>query len=108
MPKKRRKDQPAGADASGCNPEMDSTTDRCARRMLSQQQDFWEQMGQLQEEVEAANRLTFYPEFHCELDFIERFWCAGQYLQYNEGLCHLVIVSLCHFYYFAAQQTNQN
>ena len=39
-PKKRRKDQPAGADASGCNPEMDSATGYCARRVLSQQQDF--------------------------------------------------------------------
>ena len=67
-PKKRRKDRPAGTNASGCNPEMDSTTGCCARRVLSQQQDFREKKGQLQEEVEAANHLIiFYPKFHCEL-----------------------------------------
>ena len=48
-----------------------------ALAVLSQQQDFWEQKGQLQEEVEAANHLIiFYPMFHCELNFIERFWCG--------------------------------
>ena len=47
-----------------------------------QQQDFREQKGQLQEdmEVQAANYLViFYPKFHCELDFIQRFWCAAKW-----------------------------
>ena len=47
-----------------------------------QQQDFREQKGQLQEdmEVQAADHLViFYPKFHCELDFIERFWCAAKW-----------------------------
>ena len=36
----------------------------CARRVLSRQQDFREQKGQLQEEVESANHLIiFYPKF---------------------------------------------
>ena len=79
-PKKPRKDRPAGTDASGCDPKMDGTTGCCARRVLSQQQDFREQKGQLQEEVEAANHLIiFYPKFHCELNFIERFWCAAKW-----------------------------
>ena len=78
-PKKRRKDGPIGTDASGCNPEMDNTTGCCARRVLSQQQDFRAQKGQLQEEVGAANHLIiFYPKSHCELNFIERFWCAAK------------------------------
>ena len=64
----------------GCCPELDSTTGCCARRVLSQQRDFREQKGQLQEEVEAANHLIiFYPKFHCELNFIERFWCAAKW-----------------------------
>ena len=50
----------------------------CAWRVLSKQ-DSREQKGQLQE-VEAANHLIiFYPKFHCELDFIERFWYAAKW-----------------------------
>ena len=34
----------------------------------------------MQEDVEAANHLViFYPKFHCELNFIERFWCAAKW-----------------------------
>ena len=59
---------------------MDSATGCCARRVLSQQQDFREQKGQLQEEVEAANHLIiFYPKFYYELNFIERFWYAAKW-----------------------------
>ena len=48
--------------------------------MLFQQQDFQEQKGQLQEEVEAANYLIIlYPKFHCGLSFIERFWCVANW-----------------------------
>ena len=55
-------------------------TECCARRVLSQQQDFRDQKGHLQEEIEAANHLIiFYPKFHCELNFIERFWCAAKW-----------------------------
>ena len=51
------------------------TTTCCARYCLSQQHNFLEQRGQLQEEVEAAGHLVlFYPKFHCELNFIELFW----------------------------------
>ena len=58
---------------------MDSTTGCCSRRVLSQQQDFREQKDQLQEEVEASSCLNiFYPKFHCELNFIKRFWCAAK------------------------------
>jgi hypothetical protein len=52
----------------------------CARRLLGSQKDFQEQKGRLQEEVEAAGyTVIFYPKFHCELNFIERFWCAAKY-----------------------------
>ena len=45
--------------------------------MLSQQPDFHAQKGQLEEEIKAADHhVIFYPKFHCELNFIERYWCA--------------------------------
>ena len=60
-----------------------------------------EQKGQLQEEVEAANYLIiFYPKFHCELNFIERFWCATKWYarencEYSfDGLRQLVPAAL--------------
>ena len=41
---------------------------------MSKQPDFQGQRGRLQEEVEATGNLViFYPKFHCELNFIERY-----------------------------------
>jgi hypothetical protein len=35
--------------------------------------------GWLQETLEAINQeVTFYPKFHCELKFIEHFWCGAK------------------------------
>ena len=32
------------------------------------------------EEVEAlGHRVLFYPKFHCELNFIERYWCQAKW-----------------------------
>jgi hypothetical protein len=45
----------------------------CAVRVLSQQRDFKEQKGCLEEELRALHHeVIFYPKFHCELNFIER------------------------------------
>jgi hypothetical protein len=42
--------------------------------------DFKAQKGRLQEELEAAAQTAmFYPKFHSELNFIERFWCAAKW-----------------------------
>jgi transposase len=39
-----------------------------------------EQKGSLQEKIEfAGHHVTFYPKFHCELNFIERFWCTAKH-----------------------------
>ena len=90
----------------GCNPELDGTIGCSARLVLSQQQDFREQKGQLQEdsEVQAANHLIiFYPKFHCELNFIERFWCAAKWYarencEYSlEGLRKIVLLHWTQF-----------
>jgi len=47
---------------------------------LLKQPDFLAQKGRLKEEVQARNHsVIFYPKFHCELNFIERFRCAAKY-----------------------------
>ena len=69
---------PKGDGRAGCNLELEGGC--CARTVLSQERDFQEQKGRLQEELEASNQqVIFYPKFHCELNFIERFWCAAKY-----------------------------
>ena len=51
----------------------------CARRVLEAERDFQDQKGRLQEEVEAlGHSVLFYPKLHCELNFIERYWCQAK------------------------------
>ncbi|KAJ3847597.1 hypothetical protein EV368DRAFT_87552 [Lentinula lateritia] len=55
----------------------DDAIDCCARRVLSLQPDFQEQISLVQEVIEAAGHLClFLPKFHCEINFIEYFWGA--------------------------------
>ena len=52
----------------------------CAKMLMASQQDFQQQKGRLAEELQAAGQLIiFHPKFHCELNFIERFWCAAKW-----------------------------
>lgn len=52
----------------------------CAVSTLALEPDFQSQKGSLQEEIEAlGHRVIFYPKFHCELNFIERVWCAAKH-----------------------------
>jgi len=45
----------------------------CAVRVLSQQWDFKEQKGRLEEELRALHHeVIFYSKFHCKLNFIKR------------------------------------
>ena len=47
----------------------------CARRILSQCDDFKVDKCWLEETVESlGHRLLFFPKFHCELNFIEMIW----------------------------------
>ena len=58
-----------------CDPNLEGGC--CAFNLLFQLQDFQEQKGQLEEEIEAANYLAiFNPKFPCLLNFIEHYWCA--------------------------------
>ena len=53
--------------------------DCCAREILSNQLDFALQKNALVEACESNGCLAdFYPKFHCELNFIERYWGAAK------------------------------
>jgi len=52
----------------------------CARAVLAADRDFRDQKGRLEEELLAGRQeAIFYPKFHCELNFVERFWCAAKF-----------------------------
>jgi hypothetical protein len=43
------------------------------------------QEGRLEEEAQARNHsVIFYMNFHCELNFIEQFWCAAKYFSWED------------------------
>ena len=76
---------PKDSNRTRCNPDFKGKPERLARSVLAARQDFKEQKGRLQEALECRGQLViFYPEFHCELDFIERYWCGCKwYAQEN-------------------------
>src|SRR6266545_5960693 len=54
-----------------------SRTSCCARQVISLEPDFLAQKGAIEELIEkAGHKCIFYPKFHCELNFIERYWGA--------------------------------
>ncbi|CAB4417188.1 unnamed protein product [Rhizophagus irregularis] len=69
------------ADCQLCKDKVDDITriDCCARRIISLQPDFLAQKSALEEAIlEAGHLCIFYPKFHCELNFIERYWGAAK------------------------------
>ena len=49
----------------------------CARAVMTNEPDFRDQKGRLEEELESGGQLMiFYPKFHCGLNFIEWYWCG--------------------------------
>ena len=61
----------------GCNRSEPIPGGCCARSVMAKEPDFQSQKGQLEEELENKGQLViFYPKFHCELNFIERYWCG--------------------------------
>ena len=57
----------------------------CTRQMISLESDFLAQKGAIEELItKARHKCIFYPKFHCELNFIERYWKASKkYAQEN-------------------------
>jgi len=69
------------ADCQLCKNKIDdiNRTDCCARRIISLQPDFLSQKSALEEVIlEAGHKCIFYPKFHCELNYIERYWGAAK------------------------------
>ena len=65
----------------------------CATSLLARQPDFQQQKNRLVEELEALHQLAiFYPKFHPELNFIERFWCGAKW--YTREHCEYTWESL--------------
>jgi len=83
------------------NIKDDSRKSCCACCVLSLEPDFLAQKGAIEELIEnAGHKCIFFPKFHCELNFIERYWgAAKRYLRENcdyswEGLKKTVPESL--------------
>ena len=75
----------------GCDPTRNGEC--CGTTFLQSQKDFQDQRGWLQEKVEAAgHNVIFYPKFHCELNFIERFWCSAKH--YTRENCDYSLLEL--------------
>jgi hypothetical protein len=69
------------ADCQLCKDKIDdeNRVDCCARRIISLQPDFLNQRSALEEVIlEAGHKCIFYPKFHCELNYIERYWGAAK------------------------------
>ena len=64
---------------------VDSNRTGCgSEKLCTAKQDFKEQKGRLQEELESHGQLIiFYPKFHCELNSIEQYWNARENCQYS-------------------------
>ena len=68
---------PKDSNRTGCS--LDLEGERCACSVLAAEQDFKEQKGRLQEELECRGQpVIFYPKFHCELNPIEPYWCKAK------------------------------
>lgn len=57
----------------------------CPFHMLEAQPDFKEQKSKLQEAIESAGHICmFYPKYHCETNWIERYWGGAKAISRRE------------------------
>lgn len=67
--------------------------DCCARAILKRQPDFKAQKSQIEEYLTSQGQLVlFYPKFHCECNWIERYW--GYCKRYTRENCSYNITGL--------------
>jgi hypothetical protein len=68
-------------------------SDCCARRLLSLRPDFMAQKCEIEERIKAHHhRVLFYPKFHCELNYMEYYWCHSK--RYAREHCDYTITGL--------------
>jgi hypothetical protein len=67
---------PTTGGRRGCKEEGNC----CMHTVLAAEPDFQAQKGRLEEELLLGHQcMIFYSKFHCELNFIERFWCGTKF-----------------------------
>ena len=73
----------------GCNEEGNC----CMRTVLAAEPNFQAHKGRLEEELLSVHHcIIFYPKFHCELNFIEQFWCGTKF--YSRENCQYTLEAL--------------
>ena len=71
---KERNIWPEGRFVLQCKDRCISTS-CCAKTLLANQPDFLAQTSVIEETVKrGGHTVSFYPKFHCETNFIERYW----------------------------------
>ena len=67
--------------------------DCCHLRILEAQPDFLQEKSMLENIITAAgHEVIFYPKFHCELNYIEYYWCAVK--RYTRANCQYSFTEL--------------
>jgi hypothetical protein len=77
-----------------CPQQKCSSDDCCAFTLLKNQEDFKAQASMLEETVrETPHQVDFFAKFHCETNFIERYWayCKQQQRQLNPTLSYPIM-----------------
>jgi transposase len=86
---------PAGGLRGACESAKDHAADNrcCCKRLLGSQPDFASEVSALQRIVSAGLHLcVFLAKYHCELNFIERYWGASK--KYTRRHCGYTLVAL--------------
>lgn len=77
----------------GCETRGNLKDKCCASALLASLPDFQQQKGRLEEELNREGHIpVFYPKFHCEVNFIERFWCSAK--RYARENCQYSLIEL--------------
>ena len=97
---------PQGGLRGACASEKDRAADSrcCCKHLLASQPDFRSERSGLERVVESGgHRCLFLPKYHCELNWIERYWGAGK--KYARRHCGYSLIALRECVPIALSQT---